>query len=148
VRLEYPRTPEENAALGLWVKQRIPGFQPGIFRTIAFFEEGVGIKAVVLFQNYRKTDIEIIFAADPHSNWARRDLIMECLSYPFKIGCNRITAIIRKDNKTSRAFVQRLGFKQEGKIRRADEDGTDMFIYGLLQDECKLARKHQLRKAA
>lgn len=146
MRLEYPKTPEENAALGLWVAKRIPGFTPSLFRTIAFFDNG--IKAVVLFQNYRKTDIEIIFAAEPGSRWARRDLIIEALLYPFKVGCNRITAIIRKDNKVSRDFVQRLGFKQEGKLRRADEDGMDMFIYGLLPDECKLTHKVKIRKAA
>lgn len=142
MRIEYPQSQEENLALGLWVMERIPGFRTNNFRTLAFFEQNVGIKGVVLFQNYRETDIEIVFAAEPNSDWARRDLILEALSYPFRIGCHRVTAIVRKDNRKARKLVERLGFKQEGKLRKADTDGHDLFIYGLLADECKLARKN------
>lgn len=147
MRLEYPQTPLENIALGKWVAKRIPGFQPTTFRTIAFFEEGEGIKAAVLYHNYRVTDIEVAFACDT-KDWARRDLMEEVLAYPFKIGCNRITALARKDNKKVRKMLVQLGFKQEGKIRRADADGMDMFIYGLLPGEYRFGRKERLRKAA
>ena len=141
ITLEIPQTVEENEMLGLWVAKRVSNFQPKNFTTMAFFERGVGIIAVALYQNFRGTDIELIFAAEPGSKWAQRDLMNMVLRYPFKqLGCNRITAIIRKDNKRARYLVQRIGFKQEGKVRRADVDGEDMFIYGLLPGENRFER--------
>jgi RimJ/RimL family protein N-acetyltransferase len=149
VRIEYPKTPEENAALAQWVASRVR-FRPepaGCY-CMAFFEEGRGILAVALYQNYRKTDIELVFAAEPNSNWAQRDAMSEVISYPFKIGCNRITAITRKSNRKARKALQTLGFKQEGKLRRADDDGTDLILYGLLPGEWRVGRKEQKREAA
>jgi RimJ/RimL family protein N-acetyltransferase len=146
--IELPKTAEENAALGLWVSQRIPNFKPNNFITMAFFEEGVGIAAVALYQNYRTSDIEIAFAAEPGTNWAQRDLINMVLRYPFTIGCHRVTAVARKDNKKVRKLLMQLGFKQEGKLRKADTDKQDLFIYGMLEGEARLERKEKLRKAA
>jgi RimJ/RimL family protein N-acetyltransferase len=142
ITLELPKTVEENQLLGLWVAKRIPNFAPKDFTTIAFFEQGVGIIAVVLFHRYRVTDIEVVFAAEPGTKWMQRDLINMVLRYPFEqLKCQRCTVICRKDNRKARKMAQQLGFKQEGKVRRADEDGSDMFIYGLLPEERRLERK-------
>jgi len=146
ITLELPKTEEENNALGQWVADRVPNFTPSQFVAMAFFERGVGIKAVVLYHNYRVTDCEIVFAAD--GDWARRDLINMGLRYPFSKGCHRLTAIVRKDNKKIRKILVQLGFKQEGKLRKADIDKTDLFVYGLLEDEARFERKEKLRKAA
>lgn len=148
MRIEYPTTPEEQYGLIMWLQQRIPetAFASPQTKCIAFFEEGVGIKAVVAFYNFRQTSIEIAFAAD--GAWARRDLMAEAMRYPFAIGCHRVTALARKDNKKVRKLLEQLGFKQEGKLRRAAEDGTDMFIYGLLEHEFRFWPKSKLRKAA
>jgi len=143
ITLETPQTPQENAKLGLWMSQRIPHFVPKNFTTIAWFERGVGIIACAMFHNYRTTDIEISFAAEPGTKWMQRDLINMVLRYPFnQLGCHRLTAIVRKDNKRARKLVQQIGFKQEGKIRRADVDGHDMFLYGLLPGENRLERNY------
>lgn len=139
ITLEFPQSPEENLALGAWVERRIPGTKFDNFQAMAFFEPGVGIKAVVLYHNYRQTDIEIVFAGD--GDWARRDLITAALNYPWTIGCNRITALARKDNKKVRKLLTQLGFKQEGKLRAANPDRTDLFVYGLLPTDYRLARK-------
>ena len=146
ITLEIPSTQEENHALGQWVAQRVPNFVPTNFVAMAFFDRG--IKAVVLFHNYRVTDCEVVFAAEEKSNWASRDVINMALRYPFTMGCNRLTAIARKDNKKVRKLLVQLGFKQEGKLRRADDDKTDLFIYGLLEEEARFERKDKIRKAA
>jgi RimJ/RimL family protein N-acetyltransferase len=140
ITLEFPQTPEENAALGLWVEQRVEGKYRD-FQAMAAFEKGFGIIAVVLFHNYRGTDIEIAFAAVPGKRWAYRSIMNPVFAYPFSIGCNRITAYVRKDNSLSRKLVGQLGFRQEGKLRRAYQDGTDALIYGLLPHEYRFQRK-------
>jgi len=144
ITLEFPKSEAENLGLARWVSERIPNFTPSNFYTMAFFEKGVGIRGVVLYHNYRNTDIEIVFAGE--GNWAQRDLINMALRYPFTIGCRRITAICRKDNLAARKLVQRLGFRQEGKLRNAEPDGTDLFIYGLLNGENRLERNYDGQK--
>jgi len=148
MKLAFPQNPEENIAMERWAQQRIPDTTFGNSQCMAFFEEGVGIGAVIVFYNFRKTDIELAIAEEPGRNWARRDLINMVLRYPFSIGCHRLTVIIRKDNRAARKLAVRIGFKQEGKLRRAAPDKTDMFLYGLLEGENKLERKQQLKKAA
>ena len=147
ITLEYPKTPEEQLGLITWLQQRIPdmAFGPQT-KCIAFFEPGKGIKAVLAFFNYRGTGMEIAFAAD--GAWARRDLMAQGMRYPFAVGCNRVTALARKDNRKVRKFLTQCGFKQEGKLRRAAEDGSDLFIYGLLEHEFRFWPKAMMRKAA
>ena len=148
ISLEFPQTEEENVLIAAWIAKRIPGFKPVKFTTMALFEPGFGVVGGVLYHNYRGTDIEIVFAAEEGRQWASRDIINMVLRYPFTIGCNRITALARKDNKKVRKVLARLGFKQEGKLRKADDDGQDLFIYGLLEHEGRLERKEKMRKAA
>lgn len=148
ITLEIPKTEEENQQLGKWVAQRIPNFTPNNFVSMAFFEAGVGIAAVALYHNYRVTDCEVVFAVEEGARWASRDVINMVLRYPFTLGCHRVTAIARKDNKKIRKMLVQLGFKQEGKLRKADIDKQDLFIYGLLEGEAKYERKEKLRKAA
>ena len=146
--LELPQDNGENQAMRRWVERRIPGCHlPEAAQCMACFEPHVGIKAVVAFFNFRDTDIEVVFASD--GPWASRDMITTVLNYPFQqLGVNRVTALIRKGNKPAHKLVQQLGFKREGKLRRADTDGTDLVIYGLLPDDYRLLRKPDIRKMA
>ena len=149
ITLEIPQDEETNQLLAKWVLQRVP--LPGLthFQCLAFFDPERGVQAVVMYHNYRKTDIEIVFACEPGGRWAHRDLMKMAINYPFdQLGCSRITALCRKDNKKVRKLMYQVGFKQEGKIRRADDDGADLFIYGLLPEEYRLGRKNTMRKAA
>lgn len=148
IELKFPQTEEENQMVGAWVAQRIPNFQPQQFVSMAFVKDKKTVVAAAVFHNYRVTDCEVVFAADPGTRWAQRDLINMVLRYPFKIGCNRITALARKDNKKVRKLLQQLGFKQEGKLRAADIDRHDIFVYGLLPGENRMEREPELRKAA
>ena len=148
ISLELPKTPEENVLIAAWVAKRIPNFKPVKYVTMAFFKPGYGVVGGVVYHNYRGTDIEIAFAAEKGQQWASRDIIAMALRYPFDIGCNRITALARKDNKRVRKLLAKIGFKQEGKLRKADDDGHDLFIYGLLENESRMERKEKMRKAA
>ncbi len=147
ISLEIPKTDQENNLLCKWVEQRIPNAHFKNFTCMAFFDDTKGILAVVLYHNYRGTDIEVVFASDD-KRWAQRDLLGMALRYPFTIGCHRITALATKQNKKVRKLLTQIGFKQEGKLRRAAKDKGDYFIYGLLPDEYRMGRKKQLKKAA
>ncbi len=147
ITIQLPKDAVENALLGKWVEARIPDAYYKDFVTMAAFSDTEGILAVVLYHNFKGTDIEMVLAADS-TKWARRDFMRIVINYPFSIGCQRITALTTKGNKTTRKLLTWAGFKQEGKLRRATKAGGDYFIYGLLPDEFRLGSKKQLRKAA
>ncbi len=61
--------------------------------------------------------------------------------YPFlQLKCERITVLIDDDNLKSIRLVEHVGWKQEGRLRKA-RPGGDVLIYGLLRSECKWVPK-------
>lgn len=60
-------------------------------------------------------------------------------AYPFhKLGYARLTSLIEKKNKKSRALCERLGFKLEGVHPRAIDGSTSIAMsYGMLKEHCR-----------
>lgn len=57
--------------------------------------------------------------------------------YPFlQLKCERITLLIDDNNLKSLRLVEHVGFEREGCMRRA-RPGGDVFVYGLLKENCK-----------
>ena len=92
--------------------------------------------AGVVYNNYRESNIEMTIAStSPH--WCKRGILRALFRYPFEqIGCRRVTAIADCMNVHVRGFLSRLGFLQEGEMRRAYRNGNDAVIYGMLREEC------------
>lgn len=126
----------ENDRVVSWVAQRIDEqrFEGAI--GIGLEEDGELIAGVV-FNMYTGPSICMHVAAVPGKRWMTREYLWRCFAYPFvQLGCHRITGLVRVDNLEAQKFDEHLGFKREGLLRRACDDGTDMILYGMLKDEC------------
>jgi RimJ/RimL family protein N-acetyltransferase len=126
----------ENDRVVSWVAQRIDEqrFEGAI--GIGLEEDGELIAGVV-FNMYTGPSICMHVAAVPGRRWMTREYLWRCFAYPFvQLGCHRITGLVRVDNLEAQKFDEHLGFKREGLLRRACDDGTDMILYGMLRDEC------------
>jgi RimJ/RimL family protein N-acetyltransferase len=67
-----------------------------------------------------------------------KDYLFRCFAYPFlQLNCRRITGLVRADNFVAQKFDEHLGFRREGLLREACDDGTDMILYGMLKNECR-----------
>jgi len=124
-----------------WIAERTDtnSFGPGA-TAIGLESEGKLI-AGVAFNMYTGPSICLNVASEPGKNWLTRDFLFRAFAYPFiQLKCNRVTVLVRVDNSRSRKFVEHLGFIQEGLLRRAAVDGTDMIVYGMLQNECRFLR--------
>jgi RimJ/RimL family protein N-acetyltransferase len=100
-------------------------------------EDGVLIAGTV-FNNYTGASIDMHVAAISGKRWATPTVLCCAFAYPFaQLKCNRVTGPVREDNLVSRRFVEHLGFKQEGLMRRGCEDGTNLILYGMLREECR-----------
>lgn len=78
--------------------------------------------------------IEISFAMRP-GLYLSRSAISALLRYPFiELNCVRVTAVTPLKATSTRQFLEKLGFKREGVLRRAF--GTDdAVVYGMLAKE-------------
>jgi len=96
------------------------------------------IVAAAVFHDYRPPSIEVTFVTTT-PRWASRANIKAILNYPFvQLGCKRVTAITPEDNKQARAFLERLGFKQEGVHPDVYKDNDVAGIsYGMLRRDAE-----------
>lgn len=145
MKLVYPSA-EQNDLLAILAGNRLGAedFKP--CQCLAFMDNDK-LAGVVVYFAYRWPSIEVAFFCDDY-RWAlNRDMVGEALAYPFvQLKCNRVTALVEKTNKRSRKMVQRLGFVEEGKLRKAGKKG-DLFVYGLLANEYRL-RNHGKKEYA
>lgn len=121
-----------------WVHQRIPHMPTGFvgMKTIGVTDDfGIPLGAAV-FHEYRGNDIQISCAADSR-RWLTRGAIQAIFKYPFvQLGVDRLTSCVPYKNAHTRRFIESLGFKVEGIMRRGFH-GDDCVIYGMLKEECK-----------
>lgn len=125
-------------AVNDWVSSKIYGrdrFPPDA-PSIGLLENGRIIGGVV-YTMYTGNGI-MMNVAGGYKGWINRAFLRAAFAYPFKqLGCTRVSGLVRVDNFAAQQFDERLGFKREGLVRRGDDDGTDLIMYGMLREECK-----------
>ena len=113
-----------------WAGERLGVKDWGPCMTIAVYRRGE-IAAVAVYSRYSHPNIEISFVTEM-PRWATREAISAILRYPFiQLGCKRVTATTEATNQPARAFLCRLGFREEGFHPEAFPTG-DAVTYGLL----------------
>ncbi len=96
---------------------------------------GNQITAVVVYSAVNGINCEVTVAATKKW-WLRKDVMRILMKYPFdQLGCQRITLLIRQDNRPVIGLCEKLGFKQEGRLREFYPDGLDCLVLGLLKSE-------------
>lgn len=125
-----------------WVVAHIPHVN-GSFKSCAALgvvSDGELIGGVV-YHEYRINDIQISLAATD-KRWLTKALMRSFFLYPFEqLKCERVTSFIPSRNATTRRFCEKIGFTQEGNIRRGFV-GDDCIVYGMLRDECKWIKEN------
>lgn len=124
-----------NEILVRWVSERVGVEDFGPCVTIGVVHNG-GIVAVALYNKWLHPNIEVTFAVSS-PRWASPGSVKAIFKYPFvQLGCKRVTATTHHTNDKARAFLVRLGFKQEGYHPDVFEDG-DAVTYGLLRKDAE-----------
>ena len=122
-----------------WLKSKIDYFEPGEGTRTVGVVVNAKLVAAVAYSNFMPPteqwtgDCEMTFAADSLRWFPEGGPIL--LGVPFKqFGVGRLTARIARKNKRARAFIEHLGFKQEGVMRRALRRG-DVILYGMTRQD-------------
>jgi len=96
----------------------------------------------VVFHDYRPqaADIEIT-AGFTTPRWCSPATFGEIMRYPLvQLDLERCTARVASGNHPARRFLERLGFIEEGRLRRGRDGVQDDVIYGVLREEGRWRR--------
>lgn len=128
----------EDERIARWVHGQIPHMPTGFagMKALGVVDHDFRILGGVVYHEYRGNDIQIS-CASVSRRWLCRKFLYAMFFYPFTtLGCDRVTSCVPAKNMHTRRFIEGLGFKQEGIMRRGFIE-DDCVIYGLLHDECK-----------
>lgn len=72
-----------------------------------------------------------------NKHWCNRRMLRCMFGLAFNtLKCRRISVAVDARNLNCLNFVRKLGFKQEGLLRKQRDDGGDNVILGMLKTEC------------
>jgi RimJ/RimL family protein N-acetyltransferase len=122
-----------------WVQHRIPYVRNGWtkFTAIGLTDNDHKLVCGVVYHDLDAAiNIQMSIAADT-PKWASKQSLKWFFQYPFEqLDLLRVTALTSSSNLNTQAMLERLGFKQEGVIRKG-YGIDDALVYGLLREECK-----------
>ena len=96
------------------------------------------VAAGVVYSLFTGNGIMMNVASDGSRRWLTKEFLRAAFAYPFKqLGCTRVSGLVRVDNPAALQFDKHLGFREEGVIRKGDDDGTDLVLLGMLKEECR-----------
>ena len=131
-----------SLAVASWVAARIgiPAERFHNCEAIGVIRDGECV-AGAAFSNFRQMEhgnsVEVSIAGTG-VRWCTRIFLRVLAAYAFEqLQCVRLYAIIARNNRRARKFVERLGFKMEGVNRRAYDGRRDSISYSMLPHECK-----------
>jgi hypothetical protein len=146
----YPKTREESLFMAQWMASQLGenletfGYNSRgepLFQSMGFARDDELMCVCTLYMQTVSGVVASFAATNPR--WASKENVAAWGSWIFEqLGKDRVSAMILKSNKRSRKFVEGIGFKVEGKVRKAFK-GEDMIVYGLLKQE----HEEWLRKA-
>lgn len=121
-----------------WASERIPGDGAFPLNSPCIGVERNGeLVCAVVFSDFRGCSC-CMSVAGLGKRWLSKRLLREAFSFPFvSLGLNRVGGLARADNLPAQNFNEHIGFKKEGVIRRGDDDGCDLIMYGMLKGECR-----------
>jgi RimJ/RimL family protein N-acetyltransferase len=110
-------------------------------RAIGIIEDGKIIAGVIYNNQKKSLGIPYMLemtVASVDKRWATRHNLKALFRYPFiQLGLERVNTQCDSTDEGLIMFNKRLGFKEEGRHRRAFPTGSDAISFGMLKEECK-----------
>jgi len=134
---------DHSEAVAEWTLRRLPepidGWGPcrgiGVAR-------GPDLIAGIVYNNLDAVGCQMSIASTS-PGWATRPVLRLLFHYPFnQYGLRRVYALTSAKAAHTRAFLERLGFVQEGLLREGFVSG-DAAVYGMLKRECRWIGDHR-----
>lgn len=130
--IHYGNNSKDTNVARKWLNNRLGEKVARHAKFIGSSKNGL-LTSVCAFSGYNRDDVELSFACDKDAGTP--GLLFAIFAYVFEqLQCTRCTAKIREDNDESVNLVTKIGFVQEGRMRRA-KSGKDVLVFGLLKED-------------
>lgn len=101
------------------------------------FSDGSKMLGGLIFHNYTPHHSVWWTIYAPDKRWCQKRILKQMFQTAFTgLECQRINLLVSASNVVSLKFVQRLGFKTEGLLRKFRDNGEDCYFLGMLKEEC------------
>lgn len=134
---------DKTSMVGQYIMEKVPGLMlpEGKYAGFAFVNEDKDFIGGAVISNFREgaygNDCEISCASESPMAF-RPHVLRAVFTYVFvQLQCTRLTSITTKRNVRTRRFLDALGFRLEGCVKRAYDGKRDALIYGLLAEDCR-----------
>jgi RimJ/RimL family protein N-acetyltransferase len=118
-----------------FVAERIGG-RPEKCMAVGLERDGL-IVAGALYERCNGHNVFFHGAGDGTRRWATREFIRALVRFPFvELNVPRMTAVVAASNLAARAFDEKLGFVEEGRLAGAAHDGSDSIYMTLWRHSC------------
>jgi hypothetical protein len=136
--------PNVDGMVAIWAAQRMGLGRPWKeCTTLSLWHDAV-IQAAVIYESYSPRNLNMHVAAIEGKAWLNRAFLRAAFQYPFgQLKVERVTGLVPDSNEAAKKFDEHLGFKREGLMRGAADDGSDLIIYGMLRSECRHLEKQR-----
>ena len=103
---------------------------------IGVVDDNDELQGGVVFTSFDGVGVTL-HSAGKNRMWLNRMFLKAVFSYPFKqLKCKRLSTLVRADNPHAAVIAEKAGFTLEGRLRKAEIDGCDLLVYGMLKEEC------------
>lgn len=112
-------------------------------KVIANLYNDGSIAAVSVYSRFHPTNLEMSIASDGSKMWMGKDFLYASFSYPFNVlKKRRVMGVVHEDNAAALSLDRKLGFVDEGRLRKwfGDKDGI---LLGMLHEECRWLKRKQ-----
>lgn len=139
----------QDAEMAAWGAAQIcgGGCFPGDAKAIGLERKGK-LVAVTLWYGFEVRNCRMSIATNRARFCATRELLFRSFAYPFlQLDFPRVTCMVDEGDDSIVCLAERLGFKPEGRMRRAAPQGRDVLVFGMLRDECRWIGPDMARSA-
>lgn len=129
---------EDQPRLAAWLEGMIPGVKLRDDAKCIGHERGGRLVSVVGFDTFAQNDCMVTLASDGSRRWMTRDFAAVSLAFPFlQCGFSRISSLVSEHNTAAMRYDLKFGWRLEGRLRKAGAMGEDLFLLGMLREECR-----------
>lgn len=129
---------DQDLSLALWLEGMIPGCRMRADAKCIGHERDGRLVAVVGFDSFAQNDCMVTLASDGSRNWMTRQFAAVAMAFPFlQCGFSRVTSLVRETNRDAMVYNIKFGWTIEGRLRKASVFGDDLFVLGMLREECR-----------
>lgn len=149
VSIDVPESKETNAIYAKWLSERLK-VPPNFNAHYMAGWKGGKVVFVIGFFNFAHGRVEMAVACDdPRA--VSRGAILVALAHAYlpPWSCTAITAATEKRNEKARKWLKFMGFREEGRLRKASPRGSHLMLHSLLREEfAELVKKFRSEEIA